>query len=188
MGTIKSNRAWYLVVASLGGALLSATGGCATTATSPSAMTPAETAQVAERECAGVPTKERELGILAYRDVIGGAGTLKETSQVGKVQFSHDRGVDITVRAQPGMTAPWLERVASCHIAAAASGRGTPATGAMDPLLVPGASVRVQETSMGYIVSVRVRDDASASEVSHRTQALLSGPSGPAMAQALSER
>ena len=187
MGTIKSIRTLSLIVG-LGGGLLSAMGGCATTATSPSAMTPAETAQVAERECAGVPAKERDLGILAYRDVIGGVGTLKETSQVGKVQFSHDRGVDITVRAQPGMTAPWLERVASCHIAAAATGRPVSPAGAMDPLLVPGASVRVHETSMGYIVSVRVSDDAAASEVSHRTQALLSGPSGPAMAQALSER
>ena len=170
------------------GALVSTTAGCASVAGSSTgtAMTPAQAAQVADNECSGIPAKERELGILAYRDAIGGARPLKETTQVGKVQFSHERGVVIAVRAQPGMSAPWLQRVATCHIALAAAGRGVTSPGAADPLLVPGATVRVEEADTGFIVSVRVPDDTSASEISRRTQALLTGPSGPATAEAAS--
>lgn len=188
MRNVKSNLVRYLVTAGMGGALLSGVGGCATTTGGPSAMSPVQAAQIADHECLGIPAKARDLGILAYRDAIGGVETLKETEQVGKVKFSRNRGVDIAVRAQPGMTAPWLERVASCHIAAAASGRGASSSSGMDPLLVPGATIRVQEASSGYIVSVRVPDDVSASEVSHRTQALLTGSSDPAMAQKLSQK
>jgi hypothetical protein len=149
-------------------------------------MTPAQAAQIADQECAGIPAKERELGILAYRDSIGGVRPLKEKTRVGKWETTHDRGVEIAVRAQPGMSAPWLERVATCHIALATAGRGGASTDATDPLLVAGATVRVEEADTGFIVSVRVPDDASVSEISRRTQALLTGPSGPATAEVVS--
>lgn len=171
------------------GAALASTMGCATTAggSSAGAMSLAEAAQIADQDCPGIPAKERELGILAYRDAIGGTQPLKESSQVGKVKFFHDRGVVIFVRAQPGMTAPWLDRVASCHIALAAAGRGVSGAGANDPLLVPGATVRVEEAATGYLVSVRVPGDDAASEVMRRAQALLTGSSGPAFAQGVSQ-
>ena len=44
-------------------------------------MTPGEAEQVVSEECVGVPTKERELGLLAYRDAIAGQRTLKEDVQ-----------------------------------------------------------------------------------------------------------
>jgi hypothetical protein len=170
------------------GALVTAAGGCATVpgGSTGAAMTPAQAAQVADQECAGIPAKERELGIMAYRDSIGGVRPLKEKTRVGKWEYSHDRGVEIAVRAQPGMSAPWLERVATCHIALATAGRSEATSNGTDPLLVPGATVRVDEADTGFIVSVRVPDDASDSEISRRTQALLSGPSGPATAEATS--
>jgi hypothetical protein len=59
--------------------------------------------------------------------------------------------------------------------------------GANDPLLVPGATVRVEEAATGYLVSVRVPGDDAASEVMRRAQALLTGSSGPAFAQGVSQ-
>jgi hypothetical protein len=170
------NRVSSFVMVGVGGLFMSMAGGCATTDST--TTTAAQTAQFADQACLGVPAKERELGLLAYRDALGGAEKLQETEQVGKVKIARDRGVDIAVRAQPGMTAPWLERVASCHIAAVASGQAPTTPAGVDPLLVTGATVRVQETGTGYVVSVRVPDDRSASEVSKRTQALLTTPSG----------
>lgn len=184
----KLNLVRFLAVTSIGGGLALTVGACATTAggASVATMTPAEAAQVADEQCAGVPSKERELGILAYRDALGGVQPLKESTQVGKVKFLHNRGVVIAVRAQPGMTAPWLARVASCHIALAAAGRGPADEDSRDPLLVPGATVGVEEASTGFVVSVHVPEGAAASETLRRTQALLTGPSGPATAQLIS--
>jgi hypothetical protein len=149
-------------------------------------MSPTQAAQLAENDCSGVPAKERELGILAYRESIGAAQPLKESEQVGKTKIFHTRGVVFGVRAQPGMTGPWLERVASCHIELAAAGQLASNTASADPLLVPGTTVRVEEAGTGYLVSVRAPNADAASEVTRRTQALLTGPSGPAMAQVVS--
>jgi hypothetical protein len=188
MRNLRSNLVKLLVMTGLGGALVSSASGCATTAggSSPTAMTPAQAAQRADEECIGIPAKERDLGIFAYRDAIGGARPLKESTHVGKVEFSRDRGVVIAVRAQPGMTAPWLERVAMCHIAQAGVGRGAANPVESDALLVAGATVRVEEADTGFIVSVRAPDDATASEVSRRVQALVTGPSGAATAEMVS--
>src|SRR5664279_5366492 len=170
------------------GALTAVAGGCATLpgGSTGAAMTPAQNAQFADQQCAGIPAKERELGILAYRDAIAGSRPLKEKTHVGKYETSHDRGVEIAVRAQPGMSAPWLERVATCHIALATAGRAAADLNATDPLLVAGATVRVEGAETGFIVSVRVPDEASVSEISRRTQGLLSGPSGPATVEVVS--
>ena len=166
----------------LGAAIMSGSA-CATTAQPVSAMSPADAALVADQDCVGVPQKEREQGILAYRDAIAGTSTLKEAQQVGKVKFEHDRGVVIALRAQQGMSVPWLNRVASCHMALAAAGRGA-SVGNDDPLLVKGASVTVEEAGTGFIVSIRVPNDEANSDVARRSYALMTGVAGPATAQA----
>jgi hypothetical protein len=150
-------------------------------------MTPAQAAEVAENSCGGVPAQERDLGIMAYRDAFAGVRALNESEQVGKMKLERNRGVVITLRAQPGMSAPWLGRVASCHMALAAAGREVSGTSGTDPLLVPGAAVRVDETTTGFAVSVRVPNGAAASETLRRAQALLAGPSGPATAEVVSQ-
>jgi hypothetical protein len=161
--------------------------GCATEAVgafSPS-LTPAQYAQISEDQCMGVPNKERELGVLAYRDAIAGARPLKEEYLVGKTKMTHDRGIEIALRAQPAMTAPWLERVASCHVALVKSGQLTAM--ASDPQVVAGAVVHVETADTGYIVSVRVPDAEAAAEVVRRTTVALTGPTGPATAERSSQ-
>lgn len=181
------NLGKFLKMTGVGGALVLTLNGCATGGASMGSMTPAQASQVADEDCIGVPAKERELGILAYRDAVRGAESLKESEQVGKMKFAKDRGVVIALRAQPGMSAPWLGRVASCHMALAAAGRDASSASAMDPLLVPGAAVRVDETATGFAVSVRVPNDEAASETLRRAHALLTGPSGPATAEVVSQ-
>jgi hypothetical protein len=166
-------------------AALVASAGCATT--SPNAMSaslsPAQYAQLSEEECTGVPTKEQELGVLAYRDAVSTAQPLKEEYQVGKTKLTRDRGVQLTVRAQPNVTRAWLMRVATCHVALARSGRITASEN--DPLLVASATVDVEEQTTGYLVSVHVADQAAAAEVMRRTTLAFTGPSGPATAERL---
>jgi hypothetical protein len=162
--------------------------GCATEAGNNAfsqALTPVQYAQISDDQCNGVPANERELGVFAYREAIANAQPLKEEYSVGKTKLTRDRGVQIAIRAQPAMTAPWLERVATCHVALVRSGQLAAAAG--DPQLVPGATVHVEAAYTGYIVSVRVPDDASAAEVMRRATVALTGPTGPATAERLSK-
>jgi hypothetical protein len=162
--------------------LLAATGCATETGGAMSAsLTPAQYAQVSTEQCSGVPAKEQELGVMAYRSAIANAQPLKEAYSVGKVKFERERGVQIAVRAQPNLTAPWLARVATCHIALARSGQITPSES--DPLAVAGATVQVEEGYTGYLVSVHVTDETAAAEVMRRTTVALTAPSGPATAE-----
>jgi hypothetical protein len=185
MERVTTNLVRLLVMTGVG-AMLTSTGCATTEGDSAGAISPARAAQLAEDDCSGIPAKEREQGILAYREAMSAAQPLKESQLVGKTKIFHTRGVVFAVRAEPGMTAPWLERVAACHIDLSTSGQLASNAGATDPLLVPGTTVRVEEAAMGYVVSVRVPNDDAASEVTRRAQAFLTGPTGPAMAQGAS--
>ena len=174
----------WMGVAGVGlAAALAAAPGCATAAPGPlsASLTPAQYAQLSEEECTGVPAKEQEMGVLAYRDAVSTAQPLKEEYQVGKTKLTRDRGVQLTVRAEPSVSRPWLMRVATCHVALARSGRI--AASQNDPLLVAGATVDVEEQTTGYLVKVHVPDQAAAAEVMRRATLALSGPSGPATAE-----
>jgi hypothetical protein len=168
-----------------GVAVLLAANGCATEAPSAftPALTPAQYAQISEDQCTGVPAKERELGVLAYRDAIANAQPLKVEYTVGKTKLTRVQGVQLAMRAEPSMTAPWLERVATCHVALVRAGQL--AAGEGDPQVVPGASIQVDAAYTGYIVSVRVPDADGAAEVMRRATVALTGPTGPATAERL---
>jgi hypothetical protein len=182
-------RHFSRIVFGLGGASLAAllAAGCATESTGvlTASMTPEQYAQLSEQQCTGVPAKEQEQGILAYRDSIAGAQTLKESYQVGKMKLTRDSGVQIGVRAQPNLTGPWLERVATCHMALARSGRLSPSTS--DPFAVPGATVHVEEAYTGYVVQLHVIDADAAKEVMSRTSVALTTPNGPATAEQIAQ-
>jgi hypothetical protein len=153
--------------------------GCATETTAgplSASLSPTEYARIAEAQCTGLPAKEQQMGVLAYRDSIAGTQPLKEEYQVGKTKLTHDRGVQLAIRAQPSMSVPWLERVATCHMALARSTESAASGG--DPQLVAGATVRVEETFSGYVVSIRVPDADSAAEVIRRTTVAMTAPSG----------
>jgi hypothetical protein len=181
---MKINGRTMVGVVGMGIVGLTTMSGCATdSATGPlsATLSPSEYARIADSECTGLPTKEQQLGVLAYRDSIAGSQPLKEEYSVGKMKLTHERGVQLAIRAQPSMSVPWLERVATCHMALVRSNALAASDG--DPQLVTGATVRVEETFTGYVVSIHVPDADSAAEVMRRTTVAMTAPSGPMTAE-----
>jgi hypothetical protein len=158
--------------------------GCAGTMSSESSLTPAQLAQVADNACAGVPATLRQEGLLAYRSNIANAVPLTEGVAVGKAKVDHTRGELVALRATPNMSVPWLGRVNSCHVALAQAGQVN-AAGVADPFVVPGTTVRIEETYTGYLVTIHATSDEVASDVVQRANAMLASPSAPATAELL---
>jgi hypothetical protein len=154
--------------------------GCATTGSATGAVAQAETV---EDVCSGVPAKQQELGLLAYRESLGPATPVRQLVPVSKgVNVSEERGVQIPVRAQPGLTAAWVGRVATCHAGLASAGKlgaGSPD----DPLLVPGVKIAVAETATGYLVTVEAPSSSAASDLMRRSYAMNAGAATSMTAQ-----
>src|SRR5579872_5840995 len=162
---------WSTLALTLGTAMIAGLAGCATT-TAP-ALAAVQGGQDANQACAGVPAKERELGLASYRDAIAGTAPMHERVQLSKsVTVEQQVGVQIAVRAQPGLTAPWIERVATCHAALATSGQLESRDAKDDPLAVPGVSVTVAEAATGFVVSVRAPNANVAEDVNSRALAM----------------
>ena len=171
-----------LTVVLIGGSSAVAAIGCAGSfASGSNGPTPstAQYAAIADDACAGVPAKEREMGLLAYRDAITSVAPLSEDRLVGKIKVRDTKGAVIGLRATPGISVPWLERVNGCHVALVGSGRLAGNDPASDPFLIPGTTVSAAEVYAGYAVSVRGSNKDSAQEISRRTSALLSPPAHP---------
>jgi len=113
----------------------------------------------------------------AHRDDIRSVQPLQETQQVGKGTISRQVGARVVFRANPGMTAEWLQRVVDCHLArAAAAGHEMPE---MDycPLMLPGVTARVTSVGDGFAVDIRSNDPATQDAIVKRTAALAPGAS-----------
>lgn len=158
--------------------------GCATAPATPDPLAAVQGTEDVSHLCAGIPTKERELGLLSYRDAISGIAALRSPAKPGKTLMVGEYvGVQIGLRAQPGLTAPWLERVASCHAALAASSQLKSPDATNDPLLVPGVEVSVQEAHAGFVISIRGTDPSTMDDLTRRAMAMSAMPDRPATAQ-----
>jgi hypothetical protein len=144
--------------------------------------TAAQYAAIADDVCAGVPARERELGLLAYRDAIVSVAPLKEDYFMGKIKTNRTTGAVIGLRATPSITKPWLERVNGCHVALVGAGRVVAIGAASDPFVVAGTSVVAAETYAGYVLFVKGLNADSAQEITKRSYAILSLPASPATA------
>jgi hypothetical protein len=158
--------------------------GCATTSVAPDPLAAVQGTEDASYLCAGIPTKERELGLLSYRDAISGIAALRDPVKMGKtLMVGKYVGVQIGLRAQPALTAPWLGRVASCHAALAATNQLKAPDAQNDPFLVPGVQISVQEAYSGFVISVRGTDASMISDVTDRAAAMRATPDRPTTAQ-----
>lgn len=136
-----------------------------------------------EADCAGVPAREREQGLLAYRDAIAGSRPLVQETLIGKLRVSSNRGTIISLRAEPNLSVPWLRRVNACHADLAAGGQlASSASG--DPFLVPGTTVTIEETQTGFAARVEGTSDRELTEIKQRIAALGVGPSVAAVQRA----
>ncbi len=128
--------------------------------------------------CTGVPAKEREIGLLAFRANIVNVVPLNEFRSLGKAKYSRTEGVVIRLRATPEISVPWLERVNSCHVALAGSGRLPGGDATMDPFVLPGTTVTVSEIYAGYELSVRGASVEAVQKILQRSYALISTSGG----------
>jgi len=128
--------------------------------------------------CTNVPTKEREMGLLAFRANIVSVAPLNEFRSLGKARYSRTEGVLIMLRATPEISVPWLERVNSCHAALASSGRLPGIDAKMDPFALPGTTVTASEIYAGYQLAVRGASVEAVQEILQRSYALVSTPAG----------
>ena len=176
MTTVRTSLAIIASVSAIGVVGCAGSLSSGSNARAPSA---AQYAAIADDACAGVPVKERELGLLAYRDTMVSVAPLREDSFVGKIKVVKTEGAVIGLRATPGISAPWLERVNSCHVALVGSGRLAGNDTMSDPFVLPGTTVSAVEIYAGYALSVRGANRDSAMEISQRANALLSTPAHP---------
>jgi hypothetical protein len=133
---------------------------------------------IADNICTGVPAREREMGLLAFRDNIVSVAPLNEFHFAGKAKYLRTEGAVIKLRATPGISVPWLERVNGCHIAMMGSGRLAGNEAALDPFIVTGTTVAATEVYAGYVLSVRGGSVQSVQEILQRSYALISTPGG----------
>lgn len=143
-------------------------------ATSAGCATTAGQTRSAEEDCAGVPAKEQEQGLLAYREDIESARPLVKGIQVGKINTTAVRGTVVTLRSDKNLSAPWLRRVSACHMDLVAAGRIPNASGS-DPFAIPGTTVEITEGEMGYLASVEANNNETATEIVQRVAALTAG-------------
>ncbi len=120
--------------------------------------------------CAGLPEEDRDVSPFEHDADIQSVTLLQEERRVGKTTTKRDAGATIVFRATPGLTAEWLQRVVSCHLARnAAVGHDMPEMSAC-PLVPEGAQAKVRALGAGFAVDVHADDPKTAAEIWRRAQ------------------
>jgi hypothetical protein len=121
--------------------------------------------------CVGVPELEINGSPLVNPNDVRAVQEIKPATPVSETETVVPRGgARILLRAQPGMTAEWLQRIAECHMAKVAV--AAPATLTPSPLDVKGALVSVQSTGNGFAVDITSPDVKVSKEILTRARAL----------------
>jgi hypothetical protein len=121
--------------------------------------------------CVGVPEVAINGAPLTNPDDVRAIQEIKPDSPVSETQTIIPRGgARILLRAQPGMTAEWLQRIADCHMGKVAV--ASPTTLTTSPLDVKGALVSVQSTGSGFAVDITSPDIKVAKEILTRARAI----------------
>ena len=127
-----------------------------------------------ERQCAGLPDGDRDLSPFMHRDDIRSVSPFREERAIGRASTSRTAGAVVVFNAVPGMTAEWLQRVVSCHLARnAAIGFDVASTDMPTcPLTLRGVEATVASVGDGFSVTLRSDDTDTANEVLRRARAL----------------
>lgn len=134
----------------------------------------AEALRTAEAaECAGLAEADRDQSPFSHREDIASVDELTEEVLIGRTRTRRTVGARIVLRAVPGLTAEWLQRVLECHLARNASlGHDVPEM-SYCPLVPNGVSVDVHSAGDGFAVDVRAERDEAITEVVRRARGLL---------------
>jgi hypothetical protein len=136
--------------------------GCASTRP---AVPPAVVEQAA---CAEVPEADRDQGPFAHRDRIVAVEELQEKANT-KVA-PHPVGAAVYVRATPGMTQQWLDRIIECHVAHRAAAGLAPDA---DSPFVPDAQISVSSRAGSFRVAITSNDVDTARTVIAKAERLI---------------
>jgi hypothetical protein len=105
--------------------------------------------------CGGVPDEERDLGPFAHADRIERVEPLLERA-IAKGPPTVPVGAIVYLRAAPGLTVEWLERIIDCHLAHHAVVGTTPVVHGACPLLADESpDISVRGTAGGFAVMVK---------------------------------
>ena len=126
--------------------------------------------------CAGI-SDDRDVSPFEHRDDIARVESLTEPTSQGKAgSVSRNAGATVAVRALPGLTSEWLQRIVDCHLARnAALGHVVPEMPDC-PLVPRGVEARVRPAGNGFAVDIRADDPDSAREILDRARRLIARP------------
>lgn len=103
-------------------------------------------------------------GVSADLGQVERVNELRRERRIGRAVVLQPSGAQLFVRAEPGMSTPYLQRVVNCQLAEGQSG----------PLAVPGVKATVSQEGEHFVVVILAPDVPSAKEVQQRASTLAS--------------
>lgn len=131
--------------------------------------------------CAGIPDEDRDQSPFSHVEDIASVSELtiapeatSDPTGIGSGMGSpRVVGATVVIRAVPGLTVEWLQRLLDCHLARnAVLGHDVPEM-AYCPLVPNGVTASVRSVSGGFAVDLRAESDDAAAEVVRRARALV---------------
>ncbi len=123
--------------------------------------------------CAGIDELDRAMSPFAHRDDIASVAPLTERNPPGRHTIAGAVGATVVLRARPGMTTEWLQRLVDCHLARNASmGHDVPEM-PYCPLVPHGVTAQVRSTGDGFAIELSADDTDGAAEVLRRAESLI---------------
>ena len=127
-----------------------------------------------ESTCAGISPEDRDISPFSYVDDIVGVEPITASRSGGKDgPRAVTLGAVVSVRAVPGLTAEWLQRIVDCHVARDASLGNVVPEMPDCPLVPAGVTAKVSSTGAGFAVDIRTEDTSAAADVLARAQRLV---------------
>ncbi|MGD0674906.1 MAG: hypothetical protein ABSC94_05770 [Polyangiaceae bacterium] len=125
---------------------------------------------IEQAACADVPEADRDEGPLSPRTHIVALELLRERPY--PKEMLQLAGVAMYLRAAPGQTEQWLDRVLECHLAHHAV-VGARMPNRASPLFVDDVRIALSSTGDGFRIAITTHDEAAAREVVQRAKSLV---------------
>ncbi len=132
----------------------------------------AELREAEERACTGIAPDDRDMSPFLHQEEIASVEPLVRRTTQGRATIEREAGSRVILRAVPGLTAEWLQRVVSCHVARNATLGHQTADLPHCPLVLRGVSARVTSTGNAFAVEISANDVATARDILARSRRL----------------
>lgn len=130
--------------------------------------------QAEAKACSGIAPEDRDISPFYHREEVVRVDPIKDPPPPRGPGVTPLKGATVVLRAVPGLTAEWLQRVVDCHIARnAAMGHNAPEM-AYCPLVPRDVTATVTSTGDGFAVAIRSNDPTTVEDILRRANALMS--------------